>query len=90
MKCIVISSSVDIYSVFIDLFPSFSQLGPEINHKSLTSFAIKKKMIQFEDSAEYTFPPSLLKRLPVHPKTHCKNELIKKLLYISFSKLTVV
>ena len=47
-------------------------------------------MIQFEASAEYTIRPSQLKRLPVHPKRHCKNQLIKKLLYISFSKLTVV
>ena len=47
-------------------------------------------MIQFEAPAEYTIPPSLLKRLPVHPKTHCKNQLIKKFVYISFSKLTVV
>ena len=47
-------------------------------------------MIQFEASAEYTIPPPLLKRLPVYPKWHCKNQLIKKLLDISFSKLTVV
>ena len=47
-------------------------------------------MIEFEAPAEYTIPPSLLKRLPVHSKRHCKNQLINKLLYISFSKLTVV
>ena len=46
-------------------------------------------MIQFEASPEYTIPSSLLKRLPVHPKRHCKNQLIKKLFDISLSKLTV-